>query len=178
MELMDDGQSGGVKISCPKLVDLELRGLIANNFFFKCLDSLSKAEIEPKLTRNIKSVLFPGISHVEHLLIDLYFFSQCRTLSPRTLSATTTFRKIITPTPSPTGKSKCDHEHHLNVTLLQSSISQRTPQSNVVTNKYLQQQTNIFEEEQFANPKLVKVRARSDDWASYISDESARQRRR
>nr|KAJ0203255.1 hypothetical protein LSAT_V11C500255880 [Lactuca sativa] len=74
--LTDDGQSGGVKISCPKLVDLELIGLIANNFFFECLDSLNKAGIEPKLTGNIKSVLFPGISHVEHLWIDLYFFSQ------------------------------------------------------------------------------------------------------
>ncbi|CAH1426972.1 unnamed protein product [Lactuca virosa] len=79
--LMDDGQSGGVKISCPKLVDLELRGLIANNFFFECLDSLNKAGIEPKLTGNIKSVLFPGISHVEHLWIDLYFFSQCINLA-------------------------------------------------------------------------------------------------
>nr|KAJ0207257.1 hypothetical protein LSAT_V11C500255900 [Lactuca sativa] len=56
--LMDEGQSDVVKISCPKLVDLELRG------------------IEPKLTGNIKSVLFPGISHVEHLWIELYFFSQ------------------------------------------------------------------------------------------------------
>ncbi|KAL7598091.1 hypothetical protein Lser_V15G23341 [Lactuca serriola] len=73
--LMDEGQSGIVKISCPKLVDLELRGLIENNFFFECLDSLNKAGIEPKLTGNIKSVLFPGISHVEHLWTDLYFFS-------------------------------------------------------------------------------------------------------
>ncbi|CAH1426976.1 unnamed protein product [Lactuca virosa] len=72
-ELMCDS----IKICCPKLVDLELRGLIANNFFFECLDSLNKAEIEPKLTGNIKSVLIPGISHVEHLWIDLYFFSQC-----------------------------------------------------------------------------------------------------
>ncbi|KAL7598087.1 hypothetical protein Lser_V15G23344 [Lactuca serriola] len=74
--LMEDGQSGTVKISCPKLVDLELRGLIANKFLFECLDSLNKAGIEPKLTGNIKSVLFPGISHVEHLWIDLYFFGQ------------------------------------------------------------------------------------------------------
>ncbi|KAL7598088.1 hypothetical protein Lser_V15G23345 [Lactuca serriola] len=71
-ELMCDS----IKICCPKLVDLELRGLLANNFFFECLDSLNKAEIEPKLIGNIKSVLFPGISHVEHLWIDLYFFSQ------------------------------------------------------------------------------------------------------
>ncbi|CAI9285281.1 unnamed protein product [Lactuca saligna] len=73
---MDDCQSGGVKISYTKLVDLELRGLKANNFFFECLDSLNKAGIEPKLTGNIKSVLFPGIYHVEHLWIDLYSFSQ------------------------------------------------------------------------------------------------------
>ncbi|CAH1426970.1 unnamed protein product [Lactuca virosa] len=72
-ELMCDS----IKICCPKLVDLELRGLVANNFFFECLDSLNKAEIEPKLMGNIKSLLFPGISHVEHLWINLYFFSQC-----------------------------------------------------------------------------------------------------
>lgn len=66
--------SGGIKISCPKLVDLT--GLIANDFFFECLDSLNKAELEPKFMGNIKYVLFPGISHVEHLLIDLNFFSQ------------------------------------------------------------------------------------------------------
>ncbi|CAI9285280.1 unnamed protein product [Lactuca saligna] len=72
-ELMCDS----IKICCPKLVDLELRGLLANNFFVECLDSLNKAEIEPKLMGNITSVLLPGISHVEHLWIDLYFFSQC-----------------------------------------------------------------------------------------------------
>ncbi|XP_042758607.1 uncharacterized protein LOC111882919 isoform X2 [Lactuca sativa] len=77
LDNMDDGMSGGIKISCPKLVDLDLKGLIANNFFFECLDSLNKAELEPKFMGNIKYVLFPGISHVEHLLIDLNFFSQC-----------------------------------------------------------------------------------------------------
>ncbi|CAH1426990.1 unnamed protein product [Lactuca virosa] len=75
----DGVQCGGIKICCPKLVDLELRGLIANNFFFECLDSLKKAVIEPKLVGNNKCVLFPGISSVESLWIDPYFFIECIT---------------------------------------------------------------------------------------------------
>ncbi|XP_023748992.3 F-box/LRR-repeat protein 13 [Lactuca sativa] len=68
---------GGIKISCPKLVDLELRGYIGHNCFFECLDSLKKALIVPKLEGNNKCVLFPGISSVESLWIDPYFFIEC-----------------------------------------------------------------------------------------------------
>ncbi|KAL4590327.1 hypothetical protein LXL04_003255 [Taraxacum kok-saghyz] len=67
----------GIKISCPKLVDLDIRGYIADNFFFECLDSLKKAQIQPDLEGRDISVLFPGISPVEHLSIDLYFFIEC-----------------------------------------------------------------------------------------------------
>ncbi|KAL4590332.1 hypothetical protein LXL04_003261 [Taraxacum kok-saghyz] len=67
----------GIKISCPKLVDLDIRGYIADNFFFECLDSLKKAQIQPKLEGSTISVLFPGISRVEHLSIGLYFFIEC-----------------------------------------------------------------------------------------------------
>ncbi|CAH1424170.1 unnamed protein product [Lactuca virosa] len=73
----DGGLCGGVKICCPKLVDLELTCYIAYNYFFECLDSLKKAEIEPKSEGNNISVLFPGISGVEYLRIDPYFFIKC-----------------------------------------------------------------------------------------------------
>ncbi|KAL4590329.1 hypothetical protein LXL04_003257 [Taraxacum kok-saghyz] len=55
----------GIKISCPKLVDLDIT------------DSLKKAEIQSKLNGSTISVLFPGISRVEHLSIGLYFFIEC-----------------------------------------------------------------------------------------------------
>ena len=70
----DSLMCGGIKISCPKLVDLDITGYTANNFFFECLDSLKKAQIQPKLNGSTISVLFPGISRVEHLSIDPYFF--------------------------------------------------------------------------------------------------------
>ncbi|CAI9285261.1 unnamed protein product [Lactuca saligna] len=67
-----------IMISCPKLVDLDLRGHIAYNFFFDCPDSLKEAAIEPKLMNNtISVVLFPGISRVEYLSIHLHLFILC-----------------------------------------------------------------------------------------------------
>ncbi|XP_023748983.1 F-box/LRR-repeat protein At3g26922 isoform X1 [Lactuca sativa] len=75
----DLGLCGGIKVSCPKLVHMDITGYIAIDFFFECLDSLKEAVIDPKFEENTntKSVLFPGISHVESLHIDFYFFSQC-----------------------------------------------------------------------------------------------------
>ncbi|CAH1426984.1 unnamed protein product [Lactuca virosa] len=73
----DEGMCGSIKVSCPKLVHLDTTGHIAYNLYFECLDSLKEAAIDPELEGNIKSVLFPGISQVESLLTDVYFFSQC-----------------------------------------------------------------------------------------------------
>ncbi|XP_042758198.1 F-box/LRR-repeat protein At3g60040 isoform X3 [Lactuca sativa] len=72
----EEDMCGGIKICCPKLVFLALKGHIAYKFFFECLDSLKEAEIEPKLMDNTISV-FSGISQVESLLIDVNFFTQC-----------------------------------------------------------------------------------------------------
>ncbi|KAL4590287.1 hypothetical protein LXL04_003215 [Taraxacum kok-saghyz] len=77
INLGDEGLCGDIKISCPKLVDLDIIGYTTSNFFFERLDSLKRVVIEPKLEGNTISVLFPGISHVEYLSIDLYFFSLC-----------------------------------------------------------------------------------------------------
>ncbi|KAI3524009.1 hypothetical protein L1887_02593 [Cichorium endivia] len=68
---------GDIKISCPKLVDLELQGHIAYKCFFECLDSLKEVVILPELKGNTVSVvLSSGISRVESLSIDLYIFSE------------------------------------------------------------------------------------------------------
>ncbi|CAH1427140.1 unnamed protein product [Lactuca virosa] len=67
----------GIKICCPKLVDMDLTGNIAYRIFFECLDSLKVVVIQPKFEGITKSVLFPGISRVEHLSIDLFFFLEC-----------------------------------------------------------------------------------------------------
>ncbi|XP_023748986.1 F-box/LRR-repeat protein At3g26922 [Lactuca sativa] len=73
----EDGRCCDIKLSCPKLVDLDLTGHIRCNSFNERLDSLKQAVIEPKLAGNTISVLFPGISGVESLWIDLCFFSKC-----------------------------------------------------------------------------------------------------
>ncbi|CAH1426992.1 unnamed protein product [Lactuca virosa] len=73
----EDGRCCDIKLSCPKLVDLDLTGHIRCNSFNERLDSLKQAVIEPKLAGNTISVLFPGISCVESLWIDLCLFSKC-----------------------------------------------------------------------------------------------------
>ncbi|XP_023748967.1 F-box/LRR-repeat protein 13 isoform X1 [Lactuca sativa] len=73
----DEGLCGSIKVSCPKLVHLDITGHLAYNLYFECLNSLKEAAIDPELEGNIRSVLFPGISQVESLLTDIYFFSQC-----------------------------------------------------------------------------------------------------
>lgn len=48
----DDCMCDVFKICCPKLVDLDLKGLIAYNIFFERLDSLKEAAIQPKMEGN------------------------------------------------------------------------------------------------------------------------------
>ncbi|KAL4590286.1 hypothetical protein LXL04_003214 [Taraxacum kok-saghyz] len=67
----------GIKISCPKLVYVDLIGYIAGNFFFEHLDSLKEAVIQPYLEVNIDPMLFHGNSHVKSLWMNLYFSCKC-----------------------------------------------------------------------------------------------------
>ncbi|CAH1426985.1 unnamed protein product [Lactuca virosa] len=78
------GSCGGIKISCPKLVFMELTG--PYHFLFESLDSLEEVVIETErlppaptaeMIINAIRVLIPGISHVKSLWINLSFFFQC-----------------------------------------------------------------------------------------------------
>ncbi|CAI9285276.1 unnamed protein product [Lactuca saligna] len=67
-----------IKISCPKLVDLNLTGSMACNVFCDRLDSLKKVVNDPVSGRsNIVPVLFHGNSHVKSLRVHLYFLCEC-----------------------------------------------------------------------------------------------------
>ncbi|CAI9285279.1 unnamed protein product [Lactuca saligna] len=69
----EDRRCCDIKISCPKLVVLNLEGDIACNLFFERLDSLKQAMIEATFEGNSVPVLFHGNSHVKPFWKNLYF---------------------------------------------------------------------------------------------------------
>ncbi|CAI9285259.1 unnamed protein product [Lactuca saligna] len=99
VDLLEDGNLVKAFLeSCPLLEDLTLDDCVLCKLDLLCIsclklkklsivntyddndddgDSLKKAEIEPKSEGNNMSVLFPGISGVEYLCIDPYFFIKC-----------------------------------------------------------------------------------------------------
>nr|KAJ0203610.1 hypothetical protein LSAT_V11C500255770 [Lactuca sativa] len=83
-----------IKISCPKLVDLNLTGSMACNVFCDRLDSMKKVVYDPVSGRsNIVPVLFHGNSHVKSLWVHLYFL--CETLVLTTTMGAFTISELI-----------------------------------------------------------------------------------
>ncbi|MFS7928037.1 putative leucine-rich repeat domain superfamily [Helianthus anomalus] len=80
----NEGLCVGLRICCPKLVCLEYAGHMANAFSFENLDSLKKAVIYPDAMAHTGLTfessgdsicqLFSGVSHVESLSLNLFFF--------------------------------------------------------------------------------------------------------